>query len=126
MRTLIRGVAAMQLALICPAALFMSAFLVGAGDPPQYDLARIAQRIVTLYSGRMWTLWLLLLALPFTALVAGFVTLRRSWNGDTDTAPAGQHALAMIPAPIATLFVAGTTSISACILAVVVLHMLAN
>ena len=126
MRILMRSAAALQLALLCPAALFMTAFLVRAGDVPQYDLARFAQRIVMLYSGRMWTLWLLLLALPFAALVTGFLTLRRSWNGDIETAPAKQHALATIPAPIATLFVAGTTLISACILAIVVLHMLAN
>ena len=68
MRTLTRVVAAMQLALIFPAALFMTSVLVGAGDAPQYDLAHIAQRIVMWYSARMWTLWLLLLALPFAVL----------------------------------------------------------
>ena len=65
MSKLIRFVAAMELALIFPAALFMTAVLVAAGDAPQYDLARIAQRIVMWYSARMWTLWLLLLALKF-------------------------------------------------------------
>jgi hypothetical protein len=41
MRTLTRVVAAMQLALIFPAALFMTSVLMGAGDAPQYDLAWI-------------------------------------------------------------------------------------
>jgi hypothetical protein len=127
MRMLIRIVAAMQLALICPAALFMAAVLVGAGDPPQYDLARLAQRVVMWYSARMWTLWLLLLALPFAVLVAGCVTLLRSWNRDVALPHAARQSLAtMIPAPLATFFVAGTTLTSAGILAVVVLHMLAN
>jgi hypothetical protein len=56
MRTLIRVIAAVQLALIFPVALFMTAVLVGAGDAPKYDLARVAQRIVMWYSARMWTL----------------------------------------------------------------------
>lgn len=126
MRTQTRFVAAMQLALIFPAAFFITAVLVAAGDAPQYDLARIAQRIVVWYSARMWTLWLLLLALPFAVLVTGCATLLRSWNHDVELQHAARQSLAMIPAPVATLLVAGTTLTSAGILAIVVLHMLAN
>lgn len=124
MHSLTRVIAAMQLALILPAALFMTAILVAVGDAPQYDLARVAQRIVMWYSARMWTLWLLLLGLPFAVLVTGCATLLRSWNHDVELPHAAR--LAMIPAPLATLFVAGTTLLSAGILAIVVLHMLAN
>lgn len=109
MCTLTRVVAAMQLALILPAALFLTSVLVAAGDPPQYELAHVAQRIVTWYAGRGWTLFLLLLALPLAVLVTGCVTLLRGRKGD-----------------VATLLVAGTTMASAAILAVVVLHMAAN
>jgi hypothetical protein len=126
MPTLTRIVAAMQLAFIFPAALFMTAVLVAAGSAPQYDLARIAQRIVMWYSARMWTLWLLLLALPLAVLVTGCATLPRSWNRDVELPHTARQSLAMIPAPLATLFVAGTTLTSAGILAIVVLHMLAN
>jgi hypothetical protein len=127
MRRLTRVVAAMQLALIFPAALFMTAVLTGAGEAPQYDLARIAQRIVMWYSARMWTLWLLLLALPFAVVATGCVTLLIGWNRDVKLPHAARQTLAtMIPAPLATLFVAGTTLTSAGILAIVVLHMLAN
>jgi hypothetical protein len=126
MRTLIRAVAAMQLALICPAALFLISVLVATGDPPQYDLALFARRIVAWYSGHGWTLWLLLLALPLAVLIAGCATLLRSWHGDVEMPYTAQPSLAMIPAPLATLFVAGSTMTSAGILAVVVLHMLAN
>ena len=126
MRTLIRFVAAMQLTLIFPAALFMTAVLVAAGDAPQYDLAHIAQRIVMWYSARTWTLWLLLLALPFAVLVTGCSTLLQSWNHDLEPPRAARQSLAMIPAPFATLFVAGTTLASVGILAIVVLHMLAH
>ena len=127
MRSITRLIAAMQLALILPAALFLTAVLVGAGDQPKYDLALIAQRIVMWYSARMWTLWLLLLALPFAVLLAGCATLLQSWNHDIELRPVARQSLAtMIPAPLATLFVAGTTLTSAGILAIVVLHMLSN
>jgi len=125
MRTLTRFVAAMQLALIFPAALFITALLVGAGKAPQYDLARIAQRIVMWYAARMWTLWLLLLALPLAVLASGAVILLRRWSCDLPR-EARQSLATMIPAPLATLLVAGTTLTSAGILAIVVLHMLAN
>jgi hypothetical protein len=124
MHTLTRFIAAMQLALILPAALFMKAVLVAVGNAPQYDLAHVAQRIVMWYSARTWTLWLLLLGLPFAVLVTGCATLLRRWNHDVELPHSAR--LAMIPAPLATLFVAGTTLLSAGILAIVVLHMLAN
>ena len=124
-RTLTRLVAATQVALIFPAVLFLTAVLVGTGDPPQYDLARIAQRIVMWYEGQ-WALWLLLLALPFAVLVSGCATLRRCWHGDVELPQAARRSLAAIPAPLATLVVAWTTLTSAGILTIVVLHMLAN
>jgi hypothetical protein len=111
MRALIRVVAALELALILPAGLFLSAVLVGAGDRTQYELTRLAQRIVAWYSARMWTLWILLLALPLTALVTGGGTLLRGWN---------------VGAGPTMLVIAATTLAAAGILVIVVLHMLAN
>ena len=123
---LIRLVAGLQAALIFPAVLFLAAVLVGAGDPPQYELARVAQGIVTWYSARMWTLWLLLLMLPLAVLAAGCVTLLGSWKRAAERPIAARPSLATLPAPVATFFVVGTTFTSAGVLAVVVLHMLAN
>lgn len=120
MRTLTRLTATIQLALIFPAALFLTAVLVGAGSATQYDLGHVAGQIVAWYAARMWTLWLLLLALPLAALVTGCRALLRRWNPDDGPA---RRSLA---APVATLFVAGMTLLSAGILAVVVLHMAAN
>ena len=123
---LIRIAAAAQLALIFPAALFLTSVLVGLGDPPQYDLALVAHQIVGWYSGRIWTLWLLLIALPFAGLVTGCATLTFGWGTSVELPRAARQSLSMIPAPLATLLVAGTTMISAAILGVVALHMLAN
>ena len=124
MRALTRLIAATQLVLIFPAALFLTAVLVRTGGG-QYDLAHVAEQIVGWYAARMWTLWLLLLALPLAALVAGCGARLRKWSyaEHADSAP---HSLATISAPAATLFVAAMTLISAGILAVVVMHMAAN
>jgi len=126
MRMTIRLIAGLQAALIFPAILFLAAVLVGAGDPPQYELARVAQGIVTWYSARMWTLWVLLLMLPLAVLAAGCLTLLGSWNRVAELTVVARPAAALLPAPFATFFVAGTTVSSAAVLAVVVLHMLAN
>jgi hypothetical protein len=121
-----RAVAAIQTACILPAALFLTSALVGLGDPPQYELAHAAQRVVAWYSRQQWTLEILLILLPFAALVAGCSMLLRSWKGETQAATPVQPALAAIPAPVATLFVGWATLTSAGILGVVALHMLAN
>src|SRR3954465_11477183 len=126
MHTMIRATALVQLALVAPAVLFLAAVFVGIGDPPQYELAHIARRIVAWYAGRPPTLWLLLLALPCAAAIAGAVALLRAWYGDVDQAATARPSLATIPAPLATLLVGTTTLLSESIIGIVVLHMLAN
>jgi hypothetical protein len=126
MRTSMRFVAATQLALVFPATLFLMAVLVGAGDERQYDLAHVAQRVVLWYSVRSWTLWVLLILLPFTVLITGLATLLRIWNHDAELPHSARQSLSTMPAPFATLFVGGITLISAGILITVILHMLAN
>ena len=116
------------MALIFPAILFLTAVLVGAGDPPQYESpARVAAGgIVGWYAARMWTLWLLLLILPLAVVTAGCVTLLDSWNRSGELPIGRGRSAAPSAAPVATVFVAGTTLTSVGVLAVVVLHMLAN
>lgn len=109
--TQIRLIAAVQLALILPAALFLASVFVGIGDPPQYELAHLAHRIVALYAGRVWTLWVFLLGLPSIALLTGGTTLVQRDPAAT---------------PPAMLFVAWATGTAATIVAIVALHMAAN
>jgi hypothetical protein len=125
MRTLTRIIAVSELLLIFPAALFMTALVV-RNLRPQYELAHTAQRIVMWYSGQMWTLWVLLLALPFAVLVTGCVTLLRGWNHDLELPNIAQRSRAVFRTYPATLLVAATTVAAAAILVIVVLHMLAN
>jgi hypothetical protein len=115
-------IAAVQAVLIFPAALFMAALVV------RNLQLEPAQSIVMWYSGaRMtWKLWVLLLALPFAVFITGCATLRRGWDGDLELPHGALQPLAVIRAHPATLVVAATTLTAAGILAIVVLHMLAN
>jgi len=124
MRT--RVIAAVELVLIFPAALFMTSLVVRNLQPLQYEPAHTAQQLIMWYAGRMWTLWVLLLLLPFTVLVTGCATLLRSWNRDIELPHAARQSLAVVPAHLALLFIAATTLTAGGILAIVVLHMLAN
>ncbi len=118
MRTATRVLAVVQAALIGPAVVFLTAVLIGVGAPPQYELAHRVQRFVAWFSGKRWTLQVLLILLPFAALMAGASMLLQMWNREPEVSPSS--------APIATLFVGWATLTSAGILTVVALHMLAN
>lgn len=113
MRT--HAIAAIELVLVFPAALFMTALVLR--NLPQFEHS--AQQLVMWYAGRTWTLWVLLLGLPLTVLVSGCATLARDWGGD-------MQSLAIIRTHSATLLIAATTAGAGVILAIVVLHMLAN
>ena len=121
-----RAIAATELLLLSPAALFMSALLVRTLQPLETARTGAAQQIVMWYAGRRWTLWVLLLALPLAALVTGCATLLQSWNGDTELRQRVRQTLAAVYAYPTNLLVATATLAAAGILAIVVLHMAAN
>ena len=120
-----RPVIVAQLLLIFPSLLFMGALVVRELQPLQNQPAHTAQQLVMWYAARMWTLWVLLIALPFAVLVTGCVTLARNWRDDTKL-PQAVQKLAASRADWAMLFVAATTLTAAAILAIVALHMAAN
>lgn len=100
-----RSIAALEVLLILPAALFMIA-LVARGLP-----GHNAQTIVLWYAGKQWTLWVLLIALPLTVLFTGFLTLARSRSLRGD---------------VAAKVIAATAGCAAVILAIVGAHMAMN
>ena len=104
----------------------MAALLVRELQPMQYEPARTAQRIVMWYAGRQWTLWVLLIALPFAVLVIGCTALLRIGNGNVERPHGAQQTLAAIRAHQTTLFVAAATLAAGGVLVIVALHMLAN
>ncbi len=116
MYTYRRIIAVAELVLIFPAVLFLAA-VVARGLLPLHDAA---QQIVSFYAGRIWTLWVLLLALPLTALLTGCVTLL------SNTSQGTRQPSALIGAHLPTRIIAVGTLAAGVILVVVVLHMLAN
>jgi hypothetical protein len=126
MRTPTRLLAATELALLFPAALFMTALVVRELRPQQLEPARTAQLIVMWYAGRMWTLWLLLVSLPLAALVTGGAALLRSRSRDGELVRTVGQSLGLMRVPLATLLVATTTLTAGGILVLVTLHVLAN
>lgn len=111
-----QGIAAIGLLLIAPAALFMAALIVRGLLPIASELAQTADQIVMWYAGRMWTLWLLLLALPISAFACGLTVLQQT----------GGPFLKAVRTDASMLVVAVTTLAAGGILTVVILHMLAN
>jgi hypothetical protein len=117
-----RIIAVTELMLTFPAALFLAAVVARYLQPLQYA----AQQIVTWYADRLWTLWVLLIGLPFAALLTGCVTLLGSANGGPNKAQSARQSSASIFASLSTRIIAAATLAAGLILAVVALHVLAN
>ena len=113
--------AALDSVLIVPAALFMAALL--ARNLPLHGVAVSAQQIVMWYAGKVWTLWVLLLALPFTVLITGCAAL---FHERLATPNATGQRLPLIQAEPLSIFIAALTLSAAGILAIVTLHILGN
>ena len=126
MKTWKRLAPAVQLLLIFPAVLFMGALVVRNLTPLQDEPAHTAQQIVMWYAGRMWTLWLLLIALPLGVLVTGCITFGRNWSGDAGLLQRVKQTIAVTRGNGVMLAVALLTVTAGVILWIVVLHMLAN
>lgn len=121
-----RVLAALQLLLMCPAILFMGALVVRQLSPLQQEPAYTAQRIVMWHAARLWTLWVLLVTLPFAVLVIGSLTFLRSRSHHPELPQDVQQAPAAIRADRATYFIGVMTLMAGVVLAIVALHMLAN
>ena len=121
MRRSVLATAALDFVLIFPAGLFMAALV--SRNVPLDGVPATAQRIVMWYAGKVWTLWVLLLALPFTVLIIGCVAL---FHDRIATSNAARQQLPLIRAEPVSIFVAALTFSAAGILIIVLLHMLAD
>jgi hypothetical protein len=121
-----RTLATLHLLLISPAVLFLLAVMVQRFPPLQQQPALTAQHIVTWYANRMWTLWILLLALPLSVLISGCISLLRDSGGRTDVARLPKKVLGALYPASARTSVAVTTVTAAVIVGIVILHMAAN
>lgn len=119
-----RALAITHLLLISPAVLFLLAVIVQR-LPLQAEPALTAQHIVNWYAHRMWTLWILLLALPLSVLMSGCISL---WGSSASAQVAGfpQKVVAAFHLAGSRRLVAVTTITAAVIVGIVILHMAAN
>src|SRR5579862_8430142 len=122
-----RIIATTELLLVFPAVLFMTALFVRNIQPPPYEPAQSAGRLVEWFGARPFLcLDIFLIALPFTVLVVGCVTLLRRWHRDAELRQAAWETLTSVRAHLATLLIAGATLIAAGILAIVAVHVLTD
>ncbi len=127
MKTILRPIAAAELLLVAPAALFMTALFVRNLQPQQFEPAHTAARIVDLYASSTHVgLWLLMIAMPLVVLIAGCVTLARTWHADSALRQAAQQAVAALWAHLAAFFIACATLSAFAILAIVALHLITD
>jgi hypothetical protein len=123
MSTATRTVAATELFLVFPAALFMTALFVRDVQPLQYEPAHTAQRLVDWFAARPFLgLDVFLIALPFAALIIGCATVLRRWRSDAELRQGARETFAVVRAQFATLLIAVATLMAGGILAIVALH----
>ena len=127
MKTTRRSVAAIELLLVFPAVLFMTALFVRTIQPIDYEPAHTAQRIIDWYASSVHVgLWILLITLPLIVLILGSATLLREWRRDDDLRDAALTMLALIRAHAATLLIGCTTATAFAILCIVALHVITD
>ena len=127
MNTIRRPLALLELLLVFPAVLFMTALFVRSIQPVRFEPAHTAQQIVNWYAARPHVgLWLLLIALPLLVLGIGAAALIRAWRRDSELRNATMQAMVLVRSHFATLSIAVATATAAGILTIVALHLLTD
>jgi hypothetical protein len=122
-----RSLAALELLLIFPASLFMAALFVRNVQPPAYEPAHAAQRLVDWFATHTFlALDMFLIALPFAALVIGGTAVLRGWRSDAQLRNAMLQTAATVRAHLAALLIAAATLAAAGILGIVALHVITD
>jgi len=120
MNTIKRAIATIELLLVFPAALFLTALFLREVQP----LAQTG-RLVDWFSHHMVLgLYIFLIGMPLAAFVVGCATVLRSWRRDAELRLAALRTLAVVRPHLALLLIAGATLIAGGILAIVALHMI--
>lgn len=120
MRTIKPAVAIVELLLVFPAALFMTALFLREVQP----LAQTGRLVDWFSHHTILGLYVFLIAMPLAALVAGCAAVRLSWLSDTEFRRDSLAIFAIAGAHWTALLVAGATLMAAGILAIVALHMI--
>jgi len=127
MNTFYRLVAAIELCLVLPATIFMSALFLRNIQPSPYEPAQTARRVVDWFAARPHIgLGVLLIAMPFAALTIGTATVIRRWKADSEFRRSASATVVALRVHLAPLITTGATLVAAGILAIVALHMIAD
>jgi hypothetical protein len=119
-KTTLRLIAALELVLIFPAALFLICVVARHIEfigPP-------ARQIALWYAYRFWTLWVFMISLPIAALLIGCVTLL--WNDGIEMRTTINQRLVAIRKSLPKQVIAVSTLVAAVILVLVAIHMAMN
>ena len=127
MKTILRSLAALELLLVFPAMLFMTALFARNIQPQQFEPAHTAQLIVDWFAARPHLgLWVLMIALPLAVLAIGLTTVTRAWRRDQALRSDAIQMYGVIRAQGAMLLIASATVAAGGILAVVALHIITD
>jgi cytochrome b561 len=122
-----RSIATLELLLVAPATLFMTALFLRNVQPPPYQPAETARRIVDWYAARPHVgLHIFLIALPFFALVIGVAMTLRTWRNDARLRDVAIETVATLRSYASFLLIAAATLLAGSILAIVALHVLTD
>lgn len=117
-------IAALALALLCPAGLFLTALFLRQAAPLESELARRAERIVTWYAAHpQLSLWVLLFLLPLSSFVLGTAGLMRTWSENPHFSGYAWRVLAAIPNHWPAMSIGGATLLSAALVVTITAHL---
>jgi hypothetical protein len=126
-KTFKQSIAIIELLLVFPGALFMTALFVRNLQPTQYEPAHAALRLVNWFSARPFLgLDVFLIALPLAAFVVGCLAVLRAWRADAGLREAAAKTLVAVRAHLSPLLIAGATLVAAAILTIVALHLITD
>jgi hypothetical protein len=127
MKILRRSLAALEVALLIPAALFMTALFLRSIQPTQFQPSHASQQIVDWFAARPHLgLWVLLIALPMMVVAIGLSWLARAWRNDAVLRDSARRLLIISRSQASALIVFVATSAAMTILAIVALHVLTD
>jgi hypothetical protein len=120
MRAIKQTFAIVELILVLPAALFMTALLLREVQP-----AAQTGRVVEWFSHHVVLgLDIFLVAMPLAAFIGGCAMVLRSWRRDAQFRRATLEMISTARAHVASLLIAGATLVAGGVLVVVAMHMI--
>jgi hypothetical protein len=118
-------IAALALALVCPAVLFVAALFLRQVPPPESEPARSADRIARWYAAHpQLALWGFFFLLPLSAFILGSAALLRTWGDNPRLQDVTWRALAAIPAHWPAMSVGVTTLLSLGVMVMITAHLM--